>query len=87
MIGYDSIRVLNTKNLGNSPIFLSITHTTLSTTRFGSYVIWKIDLAAELCCWTEQQLNKTQLLSFGLAETPEAPNTITVGNSQISDGP
>jgi hypothetical protein len=67
--------------LYNSSMFLSITDTTLSASRFRSYGILKIDFAAEFCFWTEQRLNRTQLLDLGLAETPEVLNTITVGNS------
>jgi hypothetical protein len=67
--------------MGNSPSFLSVTHTILSAKRFGCYRISKIDFAADFCFWTEQQLNGTQLLGLGLAETPKVPNTIMVGNS------
>jgi hypothetical protein len=69
---------LNTKNLGNSPSFLSVTHMTLSTKWFRSYRISKIDFAAEFCFWTEQQLNGTQILDFRLTKNLEALNTITV---------
>jgi hypothetical protein len=47
--GYDSVLELTTKNLGNSPSFLSITHKTLSAKRFGSYRTSKINFAAEFC--------------------------------------
>jgi hypothetical protein len=67
--------------MGNSSIFLSITQMTLSAKRFRCYGILKIDFAAEFCFWTKQRLNGTQLLNPGMAETPEALNTITVGNS------
>jgi hypothetical protein len=40
---------LSTKNLGNSPSFLTITHITLSAKRFRSYEISTIDVAAEFC--------------------------------------
>jgi hypothetical protein len=40
---------LNTKNLENSPSFLTITHTTLSTKQFRSYRILTIDVPAEFC--------------------------------------
>jgi hypothetical protein len=40
---------LNIKNLGNSPRFLTITHTTLSARWFISYGISTIDVAAEFC--------------------------------------
>jgi hypothetical protein len=45
----DSVPELNTKNLGNSSIFLTITHTTLYAKRFRSYGILMIDVAAEFC--------------------------------------
>jgi hypothetical protein len=50
---YNSILELNTKKLGNSPSFLSITHTALSSKRFGGYRILKIDFTTELCFWAE----------------------------------
>jgi hypothetical protein len=58
LFGYDSVPELNTKNLTNSPSFLSVTHTTLSTKQFRSYRISNIDSAAEFCPgqnsgWTE----------------------------------
>jgi hypothetical protein len=45
----DSILELNTKNLGNSPSFLTFTHMTLSARWFRSYGILMIDVAAEFC--------------------------------------
>jgi hypothetical protein len=51
----DSVLELNTKNLRNSPLFLTITHTTLSTKRFRSYGILTIDFTAEFCFWIEQR--------------------------------
>jgi hypothetical protein len=45
----DSVPELNPKNLGNSPTFLSVTHTTLSAKQFRSYEILKIDFIAEFC--------------------------------------
>jgi hypothetical protein len=77
----DSVLELNTKNLGNSPSFLTITHKTLSTKWFRSSRILKLDLTAEFCFWIEQRLNGTQLLGLGLTKTPEVPNIIMVGNS------
>ncbi len=59
---------LNTKNLGNSPIFLTITHTTLSTKRFRSYGILMIDVAAEFYFWIEQRRNGSSIFSLRLAE-------------------
>jgi hypothetical protein len=81
LFAYDSVLEMTTKNMGNSSIFLSITHTTLSAKQFRCYGILKIDFAAEFCFWTEQRLNRTQLLRLRLAENPEVPNTITVGHS------
>jgi hypothetical protein len=46
---YDSVPERNTKNLGNSPSFLSVSHITLSANRFGSYGISKIYFATEFC--------------------------------------
>jgi hypothetical protein len=77
----DSIPELNTKNMGNSPRFLSIIHTTLSTKRFRSYRILMINVAAEFCFWTEQRQNGSSHLGFGLAETLKVPHTKSVGNS------
>jgi SRSO17 transposase len=59
LFGYNSVRELNTKNMGNSPIFLSVTHTILSAKWFRSYRILKIDFAADFCFWAEQRLNGT----------------------------
>jgi hypothetical protein len=49
LFSYNSIQELNTKNMGNSPRFLSITHTILSAKWFRSYRISKIDVAADFC--------------------------------------
>jgi hypothetical protein len=51
----DFVLELNTKNLGNSTSFLTITHTTLSAKRFISYGILTIDVAAEFCSCTDQR--------------------------------
>jgi hypothetical protein len=53
LFGYNSVTELNTKNLGNSPSFLSVTHMTLSPKWYRSYRILKIDFAADFCFWTE----------------------------------
>jgi hypothetical protein len=74
---------LNTKNLGNSTIFLTITHMTLSAKRFRKYGILTIDVTAKFCSWTEQWQNRFSISSLGLAETLEVPNTISKGNSLI----
>jgi hypothetical protein len=72
---------LNTTNLGNSTSFLTITHTTLSTKWFRKYGISTIIVAAEFCSWTEQRYNGSSFSGFGLAETPEVPNTVSKKNS------
>jgi hypothetical protein len=74
----DFVPELNTKNLGNSTSFLTITHMTMSARRFISYGILMIDVAAEFCCWTEQRQNGSAISSLGLAKTL---NTISEGNS------
>jgi hypothetical protein len=53
---------------------------TMSTKWFISYKILTIDVAAEFCSWTEQRQNGTSISSLGLAETPEALNTISEEN-------
>jgi hypothetical protein len=45
----DSVPELNTKNLGNSLSFPSVTQKTLFVERLRSYGILNIDLAAESC--------------------------------------
>jgi hypothetical protein len=77
----DSIPKLNTKNMGNSIRFLTITHTTLSARRFRSYGILTIDVVAEFGTWTEQWQHGSSISSLGLAETPEVLNTVLVDNS------
>jgi hypothetical protein len=72
---------LNTKNLGNSTSFLTITHMTLSSKRFRKYGILMIDITAVFCFWTEQRRNGSSISRLGLAETPEVPNTILEGSS------
>jgi hypothetical protein len=67
LFGYNSVSELNTKNLGNSPRFLSVTHTILSAKQFRSYRISKIDFAADFYFWTEQQLNG---LNFWVSDWP-----------------
>jgi hypothetical protein len=74
---------LNTKNLGNSPSFLIITHMTMSIKRFRSYRILMIDVAAELYFWAEQRQNGSSISILELAETPEVLNTILIDNSLI----
>jgi hypothetical protein len=77
----DFVPELNTKNLGNSPSFLTIKHMTLSAKWFRSYGILTIDVAAEFCTWTEQRHHGSSISSLGLTETLEVPNTISEDNS------
>jgi hypothetical protein len=46
---------LNTKNLGNSTSFLTITHMTLSAKWFRKYGILTIDITIVFCFWTKQR--------------------------------
>jgi hypothetical protein len=59
LFSYNSVLKLNTKNMGNSPIFLSITYMILSAKRFRCYRILKIDFAVDFCFWAEQWLDGT----------------------------
>jgi hypothetical protein len=59
LFGYNSLPELNTKHMGNSPSFLSITHMILFAKWFRSYSILKIDFAADFCFWAEPRLNGT----------------------------
>jgi hypothetical protein len=59
LFGYNSVWELNTKNMGNSPSFLPITHMILSAKRFRSYRILKTDFAADFYFQTEQRLYGT----------------------------
>jgi hypothetical protein len=81
LFGWGSSLELNTKRLGNSPSFPSVTYSALSNKQFRSYRFLRIDFAAEFCFWTEQWLNGTELLGLRLTESPEVLNTITVDNS------
>jgi hypothetical protein len=49
LLSYKSAPELNTKDKGNSPRFLSVTPTILSTKRFRCNRISKIDFAADFC--------------------------------------
>jgi hypothetical protein len=77
----DCIPQWNTKNLGNSPSFLTIIHTSLSARRFRSSKILTIDAAAEFCIRTEQWHNGSSISSLGLAKTSEVLTTILEDNS------
>jgi hypothetical protein len=70
--------------LGNSPNFLTITHTTLPARRFRSCGILTIDVTAEFCTWTEWWHNGSSISTLGLAETPEVQNTVLEDNSLCS---
>jgi hypothetical protein len=60
---------------------------TLSAKRFRICGILPIEVAAEFNSWTEQQQNGFSISSLGLAETLEVLNTVSKGNSQLSNGP
>jgi hypothetical protein len=51
LFDHSSVLEMNTKNMGNSLSFLSVTHTILSAKQFRSYRISKIDFAADFCFW------------------------------------
>jgi hypothetical protein len=72
---------LNTKNLGNSTIFQTITHMTLSAKQFRRYKILTINVAAVFYFWTEQWWDRSSISSLGLAETPEFLKTVLDDNS------
>jgi hypothetical protein len=74
---------LNTKNLGNSTSFLTITHTTLSAKWFRKSRILTIGVTAVFCFWTEQRRKRSSISRLRLAETPEVLNTILESNSLI----
>jgi hypothetical protein len=77
----DFLPELSTKNMDNSPSFLTITHVPLSARRFRSYELLMIDVGAEFCTWTEQWHNRSSISCLGLAETMEVPNTVLKVNS------
>jgi hypothetical protein len=77
----DSVLELSTKNLENSPSFLTITYTTLSAKWFVSYRILTINVTAEFCFWTEQRHNGSSPLGFRLTKTLKVLNIKLVGNS------
>jgi hypothetical protein len=59
---------LNTKNMGNSSSFLTITNMTLSAKWFRSYRIWTIDVGAEFC--SGQNSGGTDL-QFSISDWPK----------------
>jgi hypothetical protein len=81
LIPEEFVLELNTKNLGNSASFLTITHMTLSAKRFRKYGILTIDVAAVFCFWTEQRQNGSSISRLGLAKTLKVLNNISEGNS------
>jgi hypothetical protein len=72
---------LNTKNLGNSTIFLTNSHMTLSAKWFRKYGILTIDVTTVFCFWTEQRRNGSSISRLGLAKTLKVLNTVSEGNS------
>jgi hypothetical protein len=84
----DFVPELNTKNMGNSPSFLTITYKTLSSRRFSSYGILTIDVAAVFYVRTEQRHNRSSISSHGFdrnSRSPEYPFGRQL--SHISNGP
>jgi hypothetical protein len=81
LFGWDSSHELHTKTVANCPSFSLVTYSGSPDKCSSSYGILMIDFTAELCFWTDQRLNRTELFGLGLTETPEVPNTIMVGNS------
>jgi hypothetical protein len=59
LFSYNSVPELKTKDMGNSPSFLSVTHMILSTKQCRSYRMSKINFVADFCFWAEQWLNGT----------------------------
>jgi hypothetical protein len=59
LLGWDSSLGLNSKKVGNSPRFQSVTYSDSSDKQLRSYGILTIDIAAEFSSWTEQRLNGT----------------------------
>jgi hypothetical protein len=72
---------LNTKNLGNSTRFRTITHTTLSAKQFRKYGILTIVVAVVFYFWTEQRRNGSSISRLGLAKTLKVSNTVLEENS------
>jgi hypothetical protein len=77
----DFVPELNTKNLGNSPNILTMTHMTLSTKQFRNYGILMIYVTTEFCFWNEQRRNGSSISSLRLAETLEVLHNILEDNS------
>jgi hypothetical protein len=76
----DFVPELNTKNLGNSPRFLTITHTTLSVERFRSYRILKSSFSASQILDSPDILVLDQVFGPQRGETCWGLNTKTGGN-------
>jgi hypothetical protein len=72
---------MNSKKLGNSPIFPSVTYSASSDRWFERYKILSIDDTAEIGAGQNSSWKETQLFGLKLAETPEVLHTITVSNS------
>jgi hypothetical protein len=54
--GVGIVLELNTKKLGNSPSFLTNTHTTMFAKQFRNYDFLPINVTAEFRFWTTHQL-------------------------------
>jgi hypothetical protein len=59
---------LNTKNLGNSTSFVTITHTTMPAKWFRKYGILTTNVAAVFYFWTKQWRNGSSISRLGLVE-------------------
>jgi hypothetical protein len=83
----DYVPMLNTKNMENSPSFLTITHMTLSTKRFRSYGILTIDIASEFYFSIEQWQNGSSHLGLtcGVRRVTEIASTISLKYCHESD--
>jgi hypothetical protein len=68
--------------MGNSPIFLTITHITLSTKRFRRYGILMIDSLLNSAPGQISGQNGSSISGLGLAKTLEVLNTVSEGNSR-----
>jgi hypothetical protein len=55
---------MDSKKVGKSPSFPSVTYSASSDKWFRSYRILNIDFTDEFCFWMEQRLNETELLGL-----------------------
>jgi hypothetical protein len=83
----DYVLELNIKNLGNSPSFLTNTHTTLSAKWFRSYGILTIDVAAEFFFLDRTTAEPIFTFGFQIGQNSGSPKYQIGKLSQLSDGP